>query len=515
VRSRSRANSCRWFASVTTTETIRAVVVLPDGSQALLVCAESAVAFDPNQPRDQRGRWRKLGNLPPVFEETLKRNAEEAKRGQQGGGLHYPSENVGPEQRQVAVNASAKIAKVADIPGEGPPLAEIPDDQVLGAMIQGYQLGGRYLPGENKIQLNPDEDANLSTSDLFHETGHWLDHQKVEAGLDKDAMASTRIYPPKAEQPPEAKAMKQVMDAIAATPSNQRLHDQLIASAGSEHNSSWFSYATRPPEEFARAWAQYVYTEGGTKPNAKDWVETKHSDTSDLDRYLDIAPEEFEPVADAFANLIKAKGWEPKGGALKPEHDPPAQVSNDVAEKRYEIGWSTPVNNTLRGRDFVRTKNMTDPEIQGTIKALDRAIEEDGVEVGNSKLYRGLDAADLAPAVRDAIDGHGSFSDAGFTSTTGALGVAGNFAESHVHPQDPIILRIRVPEGTKALQIESPDDSESERLLPRGGTFRVVSQSETTTFPGGPKFPIFDVTWSPPGSAVSNLLAEKERRLGA
>lgn len=166
-------------------------------------------------------------------------------------------------------------------------------------------------------------------------------------------------------------------------------------------------------------------------------------------------------------------------------------LAEDQAITRYVDGWNGRINNMLRNR--ARGIKEEDPEVEELVEQMDKAIDHKGVELTGSPVYRGLDAAGH-PAILEAIKTNGSFTEASFTSTTGVLQVARNFAEHRLRPEVPAVLVIHTPKGTKALRYSKLN--EAERILPRGGTFQVTGSRDWTQY--GHSVLWVDVEWTPP-----------------
>jgi hypothetical protein len=186
--------------------------------------------------------------------------------------------------------------------------------------------------------------------------------------------------------------------------------------------------------------------------------------------------------------------WRKKGiGGIGTDYLNPhtGHVDEDAAVTKYVDGSNGAVNNRLRAQGAGESVEP-DPELDGLVAGMDAAIQNKGVDVSSGPLYRGIDVGDL-PALAKILHNGGAFKEASFTSTTGALQVAKNFADHRLNPVDPVVLAIHTPPGTKALPYSTLD--EAERILPRGGTFKVRETHPWTQY--GRTVLWADVDWAP------------------
>lgn len=128
---------------------------------------------------------------------------------------------------------------------------------------------------------------------------------------------------------------------------------------------------------------------------------------------------------------------------------------------RYIAGMSGSLNRKLR-------EGSSDPITAEEAVELDHVIERGPAVQG--PLFRGLHRSHL-PGLKPGA----KYRDKGFSSTTGAVGVALGFGFGE--PHERVLMAITVPDGTTAADVRSPLN-EGEMILPRGGTYTITSVEE-------------------------------------
>lgn len=241
----------------------------------------NAKAFDPNERRDDHGRWTRSGLLAP--------------------GVIDPTDVIDPHGSALAAQVAQEIASIHGYPANTATTRVIPNDPDIEPGIN-----GDYKSDLETMSLGPLADASIVT----HELGHKLDHT-LGYNWGVGLMASDVSYAtPFADGSPEA-AMQGVFDAIKKSSGYGRVRHGPM-SRGTRY---WYS----PHELFARAYAQYMAQRLG-KTDFSYGEDNNLLD--DIKLGVQWADDDFQPIAAAIDNLLNVTHLAVASGKAFDIHEP-------------------------------------------------------------------------------------------------------------------------------------------------------------------------------------------------
>ncbi len=212
------------------------------------------------------------------------------------------------------------------------------------------------------------------------------------------------------------------------------------------------------PKELSEEFAQPRHPSGGSKGGQWKGKSGKWHTKKSARR---PTPEHLRP-----APSIRPLGTTPTVPAPAPKYTD--EMTEGVGNYAETIGVNPYLREGLEG-------DPSSPEFNSTIKQMDAAIDISSPLKSDAEFYRGI-PTEFAPEFKVGT----VIKDKGFTSTTKSRRYAKDFIEDSFGEGAGTRLRILVPKGTKALDINTVSGREFSRMdwqkevvLKRGSSFRV------------------------------------------
>jgi hypothetical protein len=190
---------------------------------------------------------------------------------------------------KLATEAIGKVHKMS-----GLPLLSITDQPSGGSAMAQYIF---YGTSPHKITVKTS--SSRMALNLAHEIGHFIDHQGLYGKGAWASGSSSSIAAPLMATIRESAAYKQLLTMYQTGK---------VETPNGTHkvNSKYMKYMVNAQELFARAYAQYIATRSGDPDMAQQLQKTV--DTQGL-YPAQWQADDFEPIAKAFDELFKQKGW--------------------------------------------------------------------------------------------------------------------------------------------------------------------------------------------------------------
>ena len=187
-------------------------------------------------------------------------------------------------------NAAQRVMDaIARVHGDGD-LPRIPLQSGLCGKANGEYI--RTIYG-NATGINIKNSGAHPHMTVAHEIGHFLDHKGIAPHRSAQGMCS------------QQRGVNADMDALVDALRGSRSAREIQGKKPSEMRESFKEYALRDRELFARAYAQYIATNGGDEKMKAELKLEQNSDSW----YLQWSDTDFAPINTAMAKLFKGKQW--------------------------------------------------------------------------------------------------------------------------------------------------------------------------------------------------------------
>lgn len=277
----------------------------------------SDLAYDPTQPRDEKGRWTGIGGglasrggvvgraaAPPgvrdsVWDAWMRQTIE-----RRGGPPAIPVSQhfmTAPRtSRHVKKELQNTLDAIDAVHADGLLPEVMVTEEWLGSGQEAVYEG---IDTPTPI-ISLSREGFVPETSLAHEIGHLIDHKGL--GEPQGPVSSLFDFATMADND---RRVSEVMDAINDTPEVRRLKtndglDERVVLSG----DTYAAYLDRPYEKFARAYAQYISTKS-QHPVLRNMMRQEQDESAYELLPRQWAPENFGAISEAFDALFRSKGW--------------------------------------------------------------------------------------------------------------------------------------------------------------------------------------------------------------
>lgn len=210
-----------------------------------------------------------------------------------------------------AVHASDYEAAVDDIEQvhDVPPIPKVMLDE------KHMPENGLYDPAKRQIWINPARDHRRLTT--IHELGHYLDYNGLGRSIDSYERSYGSDYRGarlrgggRGDRGPQGR----VMDAIKESDAIKKIESMKVHPMDDgyfESNPGYLEYLLKNREKFARAYSQWIASRANDPELTRELKEQQQKirDAGETGYPYVWEDEDFVPIAEAFDELFKERGW--------------------------------------------------------------------------------------------------------------------------------------------------------------------------------------------------------------
>lgn len=217
-------------------------------------------------------------------------------------------------------SAKAGIAEIEKVHGDGD-LPDVPLTQSTSGKFHGQLATTVYMTGDVAYEIKVSTKGDHTELTVAHEIGHLLDKATIDTGASLGrGFASTKSTMPEIKALNEAfdnsTAIKTLTDAYNNPTKYQEVvtvpYTNPYTNVTTEYthtlkpDKNHLNYLLSRPEIFARGYSQYIANRSGSATMQEQVGLVRQNKLYGNELWSD---EDFAPIATAFDNLMKAKGW--------------------------------------------------------------------------------------------------------------------------------------------------------------------------------------------------------------